>query len=755
MVRKGGRYTGLPHGFGLLRALTIGGWLWAVAAGHAGAAPSESQGFTVVDYFEVRQVVELALSSDGKCLAYVTERRSLDENTVERKVQLRSPPDATESTTPAALADARSLAWIPRTCELAFLSSRAGSSQVYSFDLGTGELRQRTKAKDPVESFLFAPDGRSLAYLTREVTRPGASLYRRFRDEKTGILIDPATTSSHDFVNPHWHGMDKRETPVLWAAAPGKPAVRVPVPGDPSGDDNAYHWSSEGRWLSVTYIAAELPAARLRDERTSLGVFDRGTGDFRVVADAKPREGERPGRSFAGGEWVPGERRILVRRVEETDPWVSWAQPDWTVADAFGELPQSADAWQTVEVYPRRLRFTPVHDSEILLENTANGVHSLFVLTPEGLRRSGIVAGLEGSNSLFRFSADFGVVAFVNESLTRPPEIYLRRRDAPAQQASDLNGEVARKIRYRSREVSWQGADGVTIKGWLLEPPQGVARRPWPLVTHVHGGPAFPFPDAFAPYFDYWPYPFEVLAERGIAVFMPNYRGTHTYGRAVAEAQNDEALEDIIAGVQALVEAGDANPVRLGVSGHSHGAIVGPQVMAEEKSFRAASFAEGSANSVVMYELMSEQANLEIHDRILGVSLYESPQRYIDDSPDLHFAGVPTATLFEAGAYTAAIHMLGFPKAARRAGMPTEFVIYPQTQHNLSLPSLQKEAAVRNLDWFRFWLTGREEPVPARQERYERWRALRGTAKLPGKFGSGAPAHGRVRHSQLDRKSVV
>jgi dipeptidyl aminopeptidase/acylaminoacyl peptidase len=110
-----------------------------------------------------------------------------------------------------------------------------------------------------------------------------------------------------------------------------------------------------------------------------------------------------------------------------------------------------------------------------------------------------------------------------------------------------------------------------------------------------------------------------------------------------------------------------------------------------------------------MYELMSEQANREIHDPILGASLYEAPQKYIADSPDLHFAGVSTATLFEAGAYTAAIHMLGFPKAARRAGMPTEFVVYPKTQHNLATPRLQQESATRNLDWLERWLLGRGE----------------------------------------------
>ena len=38
-----------------------------------------------------------------------------------------------------------------------------------------------------------------------------------------------------------------------------------------------------------------------------------------------------------------------------------------------------------------------------------------------------------------------------------------------------------------------------------------------------------------------------------------------------------------------------------------------------------------------MYELMSEGANRAIHDRIVGAGLYDAPERYLAESPDLHF----------------------------------------------------------------------------------------------------------------------
>jgi hypothetical protein len=81
--------------------------------------------------------------------------------------------------------------------------------------------------------------------------------------------------------------------------------------------------------------------------------------------------------------------------------------------------------------------------------------------------------------------------------------------------------------------------------------------------------------------------------------------------------------------------------------------------------------------------------------------------------------------MFEAGAYSLAVVMLGLGKVSRRFGLPTEFVVYPQTDHNIATSRLQRESAERNLDWFRFWLKNEEDPDPAKIEQYVRWRQLR------------------------------
>jgi hypothetical protein len=90
----------------------------------------------------------------------------------------------------------------------------------------------------------------------------------------------------------------------------------------------------------------------------------------------------------------------------------------------------------------------------------------------------------------------------------------------------------------------------------------------------------------------------------------------------------------------------------------------------------------------------------------------------------MSFKGVHTASLWEAGAQSAALLMFGYPKAARHFGAPSEFIVYPKTGHNPNLPSVQRESANRNLDWFEFWLRGGERGAADKPEQYTRWKEM-------------------------------
>jgi dipeptidyl aminopeptidase/acylaminoacyl peptidase len=123
-------------------------------------------------------------------------------------------------------------------------------------------------------------------------------------------------------------------------------------------------------------------------------------------------------------------------------------------------------------------------------------------------------------------------------------------------------GELAdmKPVKYKSR-------DGLEINGYLTLP-KGVAAKNLPVVVNVHGGPWAR---------DTWQFNPEVqfLANRGYAVFQPNFRGSTGYGRKFWEASFKQwgrtMQDDVTDGVQWLVKEGIADPKRIAIYGGSYG----------------------------------------------------------------------------------------------------------------------------------------------------------------------------------------
>jgi hypothetical protein len=81
-------------------------------------------------------------------------------------------------------------------------------------------------------------------------------------------------------------------------------------------------------------------------------------------------------------------------------------------------------------------------------------------------------------------------------------------------------------------------------------------------------------------------------------------------------------------------------------------------------------------------------------------------------------------------------HGNGFPGASvleqwewysnlTKLGKPVEYVFLPEADHLLVKPWERQVSQEGAVDWFRFWLTGEEDPAPAKREQYARWRELR------------------------------
>jgi hypothetical protein len=64
----------------------------------------------------------------------------------------------------------------------------------------------------------------------------------------------------------------------------------------------------------------------------------------------------------------------------------------------------------------------------------------------------------------------------------------------------------------------------------------------------------------------------------------------------------------------------------------------------------------------------------------------------------------------------------------RRLGKPVELYVMPDVEHGSHNPQNPRQVVALQqgeVDWFDFWLNGREDPDPKKADQYVRWRKLR------------------------------
>ena len=117
------------------------------------------------------------------------------------------------------------------------------------------------------------------------------------------------------------------------------------------------------------------------------------------------------------------------------------------------------------------------------------------------------------------------------------------------------------------RRVSWPSFDARDTPGWLALPPGPAPDAGWPAAVWVHGGPASEARPGYRA-------DLQAMVARGIAVLMPNVRGSTGSGRAAMESDDRErrldAVHDLTAAARWLPLQG-IDPDRIAVMGQSYG----------------------------------------------------------------------------------------------------------------------------------------------------------------------------------------
>src|SRR5713226_8333161 len=148
---------GIVRRTGFFSALVLG-FAFAVAAQEAA-----KHAITFDDMIKLHRIAEPQVSRDGKWVAYTVSTPDMDANRGVSNIWVISTTGGVVMQLTQSGHDS-SPVWAPDGKTLAFLSSRAGESQVYLLSMEGGEAHALTKLSTGADMVKWSPDGKTIAF---------------------------------------------------------------------------------------------------------------------------------------------------------------------------------------------------------------------------------------------------------------------------------------------------------------------------------------------------------------------------------------------------------------------------------------------------------------------------------------------------------------------------------------------------------------------------------------------------------------
>ena len=679
----------------LTLVVTAGVLLWL--GGAVGARSQSARPLTIEDYYRVLTVGGVALSPDGRWVAFTVSTRVEATNGSQVESYL-VPADA--SAQPRRIThEGKGVTGPSFTSAGKLRYSVAG--QAWTVDPADAAATP-VRAEAPTPGTL-SPDGKWTVVLRDKPAPPAkpstaTDFEKRHAERFKGAIFD-------------WMEFQRDGQPFPApdpAARPAQQVVLQPVGGGPEKvlfDQDlrptglAWHPASN----RVAFVADPVWRQEIKYERPDM---------WMVATDGKVTRLTDDGYVYGDLDFSPDGRFLSYARSFGTDMVIDQKLNHGGPRDLFVRPVDGGDAINLTaswDLEPGNASWAP-DGRHLYFTATVGGESHLFRVAVPATGRSATVEQVtKGPRRLGGLVMDraFSTIAYTVGVHDAPPDVFVARIDGSGERrVSDVHRQFMTEVALgRTERAQWKSFDGTPIEGWVTLPAgYDRARGPYPLIVFSHGGP-----HAATGYsFDFKKHYF---AANGYVILDTNFRSSTGYGEAFKWATWGEwgrkDGEDVMSGIDHVIRTYAIDRGRVGHTGHSYGGFMTNWLITQYPDrFAAAVSGAGISNWISDYGTADIFRTKETE--FFGTPWDDAARaRMIKQSPLTYAGRVRTPTLFVHGEvdqrvpYEEAEQMYF---ALKRRGVPAKMIQYAGQPHGIAGHWNNVHRMLNELQWWNTYL---------------------------------------------------
>jgi len=666
----------------------------------AAAFATEKRPLAPQDLWAIKRVGSPALSSDGKHVVFTVQEWSIDKNKSTTNLWLVDVAGGEPRRLTTAAASDSAPVWSPDGTRIAFLSKRGDDENLslYVLRRDGGEAEKILELPYALATPKWLPDGKAVVVQTKVIPElvgswakaDLAAMKKEIKRRKDSKMTAKVTENRQYRFFDAWL-TDNLASRLLVVDLATKEFRDLTPKRDylfSNGGDAIFDIAPDGKAIVLTMNSTPPPFREESNADLYLLPAD-GSGPARnLTAENKGTDTSptfaRDGKSlvYARTETTihNGESRRLWRHdfaTEKNAPLTE--QHDWS----FDEIKFSDDGatlWLTAE---------------------EKGLVPIFRFAADGsgppvpVRKEGTITGLDVAGRS---------VVFLQESTNRPAELFALNADGSAKALTSFNDAFMAGIDLGKVESYWfKGAKGDDIRGWLVYPPGYDAKKTYPLVQLMHGGPHTMNRDAFS-----YRWNTQVFAATGAVVTWVDRHGSTGYGEkfatSIVNEWGDMPFEDIMKSTDFLLEKlPNLDRARLAAAGASYGGYMAAWMLGHTDRFQCIINHAGVNSSYAMYASDVPHG----FPQVMGGTPWANLEGMQRQNPMFYAKAFKTPTLILHGEldyrvpYGNGLELYG---VLQSLGVPSRLVVFPNENHWILTPQNAIHWHWEMQDWLRRYI---------------------------------------------------